>query len=227
MEAALLTRDLVNVISAFKPEPEKQAKFREASQTAVPRFLSPGSKALTGQAVPHLLYDHADSTAAAEDSVAVMRKKRSSKQAAHPAATPNSSETPSGKPYLNWHDCCLTLLQQQVTPLLDTALRLNKSPEDCITAQIHHDNSKTAASQHKLPSGVQYPPCFEQLVKMDQDRVASTASILKQQQKNFSLNKELFREVLRPPAKHKSKHQTPIPASPEQLAPCWGWCLML
>ncbi|KAL0023655.1 hypothetical protein WJX77_011101 [Trebouxia sp. C0004] len=51
VEAASVTRDLVNVISPFKPEAAKQARLHGASQTTVPRFLSPGSKALTGQAV--------------------------------------------------------------------------------------------------------------------------------------------------------------------------------
>ena len=95
-------QQLVNLIFHFKPESEKQVRFHEASKTAVPRFLSPDSEAMTGQAVPHCLYDHADSATAAEDNAAVTCKKRSSKQAAHPAATPNSSETPSGKPYVNW-----------------------------------------------------------------------------------------------------------------------------
>ena len=86
VEAAPLTRDLVNIMSPFKPAPEKQAKFHEAE----PRFLSSDSKALDSQAAPHRLYDHADSAAAAEGT---MPKKPISKQAALPAAIPTSSET--------------------------------------------------------------------------------------------------------------------------------------
>jgi len=75
----------------------------------------------------------------------------------------------------------------------------NKSHEDCVIAQIYHYNSKKAASQHKLPSGVQYPPRFQQLLMMDQNRVASTAATLKQQQTNLRLSREFFREVLNQP----------------------------
>ncbi|DBA95916.1 TPA: hypothetical protein ACH3X1_001445 [Trebouxia sp. C0004] len=120
VEAASVTRDLVNVISPFKPEAAKQARLHGASQTTVPRFLSPGSKALT------------DSAAAAEDNMAVMH---GDAQPAHPAAIPNSSETQPSISKVNWKRMLPNSpAATEGDPLLDAALRLNKSHEDCITA---------------------------------------------------------------------------------------------
>ena len=85
------------------------------------------------------------------------------------------------------------------------AFRWTQSHRDCVIAQINHANSRIAASQHKLPIRVQCPSDFQQLPMMDQNRVASTAVILKQQQTNFSLNKESFREVLNQPQKPACK----------------------
>jgi len=145
-KAVPLTRDLVNVISHLRPE---------ASELGVPRSLSPGSKALSDQAAPHLFYGHAHSAAAAEDNMPAMRMKHITKQAAHPAAVPNSSETQPTITNVNWKRLLLDSPAATGDPLLDAALRLNQSHEDCVIAQINYDNSQTAASQHKLPSGVQ------------------------------------------------------------------------
>jgi len=207
-----LTRDLVNIMS---PEPEKQAKFHEALKSAVPRFLGPGSKALDGQAVPHRLYDHADSAAAAADT---MRKKPTTKQAALPAAIPNSSETQPRPSTDKWKRLLPNSPAATGDPLLDAALRLNKIHDECIIAQINYDNSMTAASQHKLPSGVQYPPHFQQLTMIDQKRVASTTSILQQQQTNLRLSKDSFREVLNQPQKPVCK----VPEQASSLDPSKG-----
>ncbi len=142
-KAVPLTRDLVNVISPLRPE---------ASELGVPRSLSPGSKALSDQAAPHLFCGHADS---AEDNMPAMRMKHITKQAAHPAALPNSSETQPTITDVNWKRLLPASSAATGDPLLDAALRLNQSHEDCVIAQINYDNSQTAASQHKLPSGVQ------------------------------------------------------------------------
>ncbi len=189
-KAVPLTRDLVNVISHLRPE---------ASELGVPRSLSPGSKALSDQAAPHLFCGHADSAAAAEDNMPIMHIKDITKQAAHPAAVPNSSGTQPSISGFNWK----RLLPDSPTatghPLLDAALRLNRSHEDSIIAKINYDNSRIAAESHKLPRGLQYPPSFQQLLQTDQDQVASNATALKQQQTNFSLSKDSFREVLKQP----------------------------
>jgi len=199
VEAVPLTRDLVNVIPPCRPEGSKQARFHEPSKTAVPRFLSPGSKALTGQAVPHLSHDHADSAAAASDNIPIMRKKHISKQAAHPGAIPNSSETQPTISNVNWKRLLPESPAETGHPLLDAAMCLNNSNDDCIIAKINDENSRIAAASHKLPSGVLYPAFFQQLFKTDRDRVASTGSTLKQLQTDFSLNKESFRDVLNQP----------------------------
>ena len=148
-KAVPLTRDLVNVISHLRPE---------ASELGVPRSLSPGSKALSDQAAPHLFYGHAHSAAAAEDNMPAMRMKHITKQAAHPAAVPNSSETQPTITNVNWKRLLLDSPAATGDPLLDAALRLNQSHEDCTIAQVNYDNSRIAAESHKLPKGVQYPP---------------------------------------------------------------------
>ncbi len=79
--------------------------------------------------------------------------------------------------------------------LLNAALRQNKSLEACIIAQINHDNSNVTADSHKLPRGVHHPPHIQQLLKADENRVASTAAFLKQQQTHIGLNKESFRKL--------------------------------
>ena len=114
------TRDIVNVISPVKLSlmlcrkrlALKLHAFSKASNIGVPRSLSPGIKALTDQAVPHHSHDHADSAAAALDSISVMRKKRISKQAAHPAAIPTAVKLGQANQMSTRRDCCLTLLQQ-------------------------------------------------------------------------------------------------------------------
>ncbi len=99
----------------------------QASNIAVPWSLSLGIKALTDQAAPHHPHDHADSAAAALDNISVMCKKRISKQAAHPAATPNSGETQPDKSNVDWKRLLPAFSAATVDPLLDAALRLNKS----------------------------------------------------------------------------------------------------
>ncbi|DBA99391.1 TPA: hypothetical protein ACH3X3_011990 [Trebouxia sp. C0006] len=111
-----------------------------------------------------------------------MRMKHITKQAAHPAAVTNSSETQPTITNVNWKRLLLDSPAATGDPLLDAALRLNQSHEDCTIAQVNYDNGRIAAESHKLPKG------------MDQDRVASTT--LKQQQINLRLSKDSFREVL-------------------------------
>ena len=202
-KAVPLTRDLVNVISPLRPA---------ASELGVPRSLSPGSKALSDQAAPHLFYGHADSAAAAED-MPVTRMKHITKQAAHPTAVPNSSETQPSILNVNWTRLLPDSLAATGHPLLDAALHLNKGNEDCIIAKINNENSRIAAESHKLPSGVQYPASFQQLLKIDQDRVVSSSAALNQQQTNFSLSKDSFREVLQQP------WEPPCKASEQPLNP--------
>ena len=119
---------------------EKGACFETSgfqANIAVPRSLSPGIQALTDQAAPHHSHDRAHSAAAAVDNISVMRKKPISKQAAHPAAIPNSSETQPNKSDVNWKSLLPDSPAATGHPLLDAALHLNKSRGDsCLTLAL-------------------------------------------------------------------------------------------
>ncbi len=144
-----MTREIVNVMSAFKLSLTlwrkrlalKLQAFRQiiaqASNIAAPWSLSLGIKALTDQAAPHHSHNHADGAAAALDNISVMCKERISKQAAPPAATPNSSETQPDKSIVNWKRLFPASSAATVDPLLDAALRLNRSHEVwCLTLML-------------------------------------------------------------------------------------------